>query len=175
MTPRQAPPESSLRIGALARAAGVKLSTLRFYERRRLLLPPERTPSGQRLYGSEAATRVRFIRRAQELGFTLREIAAFLAVSDGRGPPTAEVERFAVEKVRAIEARIEDLHRMRLAIVKLLEEGLCATEAICPIQASLGGAPKVTGPREPTRARPARAAPRRTARRAPPPRPRASR
>lgn len=178
MAPPRQSPEHGLRIGALARAAGVKLSTLRFYERRRLLLPAVRTTSGQRLYGPEAATRVRFIRRAQELGFTLREVSAFLSVSDGRSAPTPEVTRFAEEKVRAIEARIEDLRRMRRAIEKLLAEGLCATDTVCPIQAALGGLPKgVTGSPQPapSRAAPARAAPRRRARRAPAPRPRASR
>ncbi|MCY1029997.1 MerR family DNA-binding protein [Corallococcus sp. BB11-1] len=136
--PAEAPPEGPLRIGALARVAGVKLSTLRFYERRKLLMPLERSDSGQRLYGPEAAIRVRFIRRSQELGFTLKEVSAFLAVSDRRGIPTRDVARFANEKVQAIDARIDDLRRMRRAITTLMAEGFCAEDTVCPIQAALG-------------------------------------
>ncbi|RKH54360.1 MerR family transcriptional regulator [Corallococcus llansteffanensis] len=139
-------------MGALARAAGVKLSTLRFYERRKLLVPLARSESGQRLYGPDAAIRVRFIRRAQELGFTLRELAAVLALSDRRGAPTREVARFAEAKVEAIDARIDDLRRMRRAITTLMVEGFCAPDTVCPIQASLGASGPVAArkPRVPT-------------------------
>lgn len=127
-----------MRIGELARASGVKLSTLRYYERRELLLPLSRSESGQRLYGPDAAIRVRFIRRSQELGFTLREVSGVLALSDRRGIPTRDVERFAEAKVRAIDARIEDLRRMRRAITTLMVEGFCPPDTVCPVQASLG-------------------------------------
>ncbi|RKG77457.1 heavy metal-responsive transcriptional regulator [Corallococcus terminator] len=148
----EVPPMVPLRIGALARAAGVKLSTLRFYERRRLLTPLERSESGQRLYGPEAVIRVRFIRRSQELGFTLKEVSALLAVTDRRGTPTRDVTRFAEEKVQAIDARIEDLRRMRRAITTLMAEGFCAEDTVCPIQVSLGAPTLVTArkPRTPS-------------------------
>ena len=163
-SPRRSVEAVPLRIGDLARAAGVKLSTLRFYERRKLLVPLERSESGQRLYGPDAAIRVRFIRRVQELGFTLREVSAVLALSDGRGAtPTPEVARFAEAKVEAIDARIDDLRRMRRAITTLLTEGYCAPDTVCPIQASLG-APGVVAPRKPRASAPAPArSPRRRA------------
>ncbi|WP_158622346.1 MerR family DNA-binding protein [Corallococcus sp. CA047B] len=142
--PVEASPVTPLRIGALARAAGVKLSTLRFYERRKLLTPLDRSESGQRLYGPEAAIRVRFIRRSQELGFTLKEVSAVLALSDRRGAPTRDVARFAEAKVQAIDARIDDLRRMRHAITTLMAEGFCAEDTVCPIQVSLGAPREVT-------------------------------
>ncbi|MHA7634975.1 MerR family DNA-binding protein [Corallococcus sp. M7] len=140
-SPRRPVEAAPLRIGALARESGVKLSTLRFYERRKLLLPMDRSESGQRLYGPDAAIRVRFIRRSQELGFTLKEVSAVLALTDRRGTPTRDVARFAEAKVQAIDARIDDLRRMRRAITTLMAEGFCPPDTLCPIQASLG-APK---------------------------------
>ncbi|WP_158629178.1 MerR family DNA-binding protein [Corallococcus sp. AB030] len=137
-SPRRPVEAAPLRIGALARESGVKLSTLRFYERRKLLLPMDRSESGQRLYGPDAAIRVRFIRRSQELGFTLKEVSAVLALTDRRGTPTRDVARFAEAKVQAIDARIDDLRRMRRAITTLMAEGFCPPDTVCPIQASLG-------------------------------------
>ncbi len=132
---------STLRISDLARAAGVGIPTLRFYERKRLLPAPQRTESGYRVYEPRHVTRVRFIRRAQELGFSLREVGPLLAVSDRKVPSSTEVERFAATKLQAIDARVKDLQRMKRAILKLLAEGVCDTEAECPVLASLGGAP----------------------------------
>ena len=155
-SPRRSVEAAPLRIGALARAAGVKLSTLRFYERRKLLVPLTRTESGQRLYGPDAAIRVRFIRRSQELGFTLREVSAVLAMSGLRGTPTREVARFAEEKVQAIDTRIDDLRRMRRAITTLMAEGFCGPDTVCPIQASLGASGPVAA-RKPRASAPASA------------------
>lgn len=133
---------TTLRISELASAAGVGIPTLRFYERKKLLPAPERTESGYRAYEPRHVTRVRFIRRAQELGFSLKEVGALLAVSDRQVPSSTEVERFAAAKLQAIDARVKDLQRMKRAILKLLAEGVCeAPGAECPVLASLGGAP----------------------------------
>ncbi|NMO23509.1 heavy metal-responsive transcriptional regulator [Pyxidicoccus fallax] len=132
-------PSPTLRISELARAAGVGIPTLRFYERKKLLPAPERTESGYRLYEPHHVTRVRFIRRAQELGFSLKEVGSLLAMSDGKVPSSTEVERFAAAKLDAIDARVKDLQRMKRAILKLMAEGICAG-AECPVIASLGGA-----------------------------------
>ncbi|QDE82013.1 MULTISPECIES: heavy metal-responsive transcriptional regulator [Myxococcus] len=135
------PDAAPLRISELARAAGVGIPTLRFYERRKLLPPPRRTQSGYREYTPGDVTRVRFIRRSQELGFTLREVAAFLAMSDGRIPSPSEVETFAAAKLQAIDARVKDLQRMKRAIQKLLAQGGCPPDTACPVIASLGALP----------------------------------
>jgi DNA-binding transcriptional MerR regulator len=145
MSPRASPPRpdvpASLRISDLATAAGVGIPTLRFYERKKLLPAPRRTASGYRVYEPRHVTRVRFIRRAQELGFSLREVGALLAVSDRKVPSSTEVERFAAAKLEAIDARVKDLQRMKRAILKLLAEGACDTEAECPVLLSLGSLP----------------------------------
>ncbi|MFP2906078.1 heavy metal-responsive transcriptional regulator [Pyxidicoccus sp. 3LFB2] len=144
---KQPEPATPLRISDLARAAGVGIPTLRFYERKKLLPAPQRTESGYRVYEPRHVTRVRFIRRAQELGFSLREVGALLAVSDQKVPSSTEVERFAAAKLQAIDERVRDLQRMKRAILKLLAEGVCDTEAECPVLASLGSEPTRTPPR----------------------------
>lgn len=138
---KRSEPPTTLRIGELARAAEVGIPTLRFYERKKLLPAPLRTEGGYRVYAPHHVTRVRFIRRAQELGFSLREVGAMLALSDGRVPSSSEVEHFAQAKLQAIDERVKDLQRMKRAILKLLAEGVCAAPADCPILASLGALP----------------------------------
>ncbi|WP_255208220.1 MULTISPECIES: MerR family transcriptional regulator [unclassified Myxococcus] len=142
------PDTAPLRISELARAAGVGIPTLRFYERRKLMPPPRRTQSGYREYTPEDVTRVRFIRRAQELGFTLREVAAILAMSDGRSPSPSEMETFAAAKLHAIDARVKDLQRMKRAIQKLLAQGGCPPDTACPVLASLGALPPASTSRQ---------------------------
>jgi MerR family copper efflux transcriptional regulator len=109
-------------IGGLADAAGVAVSTVRFYERQGLVEPDDRSPGGYREYAPDAVRRVRFIRRAQRLGFTLREVREVLQLSDEPELITfadvaAQVERKLVE----IDERIEDLCRVRAAIAELVD------------------------------------------------------
>jgi MerR family mercuric resistance operon transcriptional regulator len=79
-----------LRIGALAKAAGCQVETIRFYERARLLPAPERSPGGYRWYRAGHVTRLTFIRRARELGFSLAEVRTMLRLADERERPCAE-------------------------------------------------------------------------------------
>lgn len=131
-----------MRIGELARRAGVRVVTLRFYEGARLLPPPARRDNGYRDYLPAMVQRVRFIRRGQELGFTLAELRAFLAASDRRAPLDGEVRAYARDKLADLEARIADLVNMRAAIETLLRRRRCAPpDAECPIVAALGDAP----------------------------------
>ena len=97
-----------MRIGEVAAQAGVNIQTLRYYERRGLLPEPERSNSGYRAYDSDTVRLVRFIKRAQELGFTLREIEDLIELrqSPRRG---AEVRAVAATKVVDIERRIRQL------------------------------------------------------------------
>lgn len=108
-----------MRIGEVASEAGVGVETLRFYERRGLLEEPPRTGSGYRAYGRGAVRRVRFIRRAKELGFTLREIDELLALSCDEGATCADVRRRAEAKVADVEERIRRLAAIRDALVDL--------------------------------------------------------
>jgi len=103
-------------VGQVARRAGVGVETVRFYERQGLLAEPERKASGYRHYGDDAVAVLRFIRRAKQLGFKLKEIKALLALRlDGRATRT-DVRAQATAKIADIGAKIRDLRRMRDAL-----------------------------------------------------------
>jgi DNA-binding transcriptional MerR regulator len=107
------PPSSRLRSAALARLAGVSADTLRHYEKKGLLAPPPRTASGYREYPPEALGRVRLVRRAVALGFTLDELARILAVRDRGGAPCRSVRALAQSKLATIESRLAALEAAR--------------------------------------------------------------
>lgn len=111
-----------LTIGEVARRAEVGVETVRFYERQGLLEEPERRASGYRQYDDEAVAVLRFIRRAKELGFTLKEIKGLLALRLDASATRAEVRQQAGAKVADIEARIADLQRMRDVLAKLVKK-----------------------------------------------------
>lgn len=117
-----------MRIGEVAAEAGVNVQTVRYYERRGLLDEPGRTPSGYREYAADAARRVRFIKRAQELGFTLGEIAGLLALRDG-GQSGPDARGLAVAKVEDIELKIRRLVAMRAALATLVDNCACDSGA----------------------------------------------
>jgi DNA-binding transcriptional MerR regulator len=101
-----------LRTGELAERAGVNVQTLRYYERRGLLAASARRPSGQREYSQDAVRLLRTIKAAQRLGFTLAEIEELLALSEHRRG-TSELHQGAKAKVAEIDAKIDQLTRMR--------------------------------------------------------------
>lgn len=102
-----------LRSAELGRLAGVSADTLRHYERKGLLAAAPRSPNGYREYPPEASQRVRLVRRAVALGFTLDEIARLLAVRDKGGAPCRSVRTLAEQKLRALEQRLSDLSEAR--------------------------------------------------------------
>lgn len=123
-----------LTVSRLADAAGVELSTIRYYERRGLVKPAARRRSGYREYGVDAVRRVRFVRHAQELGFSLDEIAELMALRMDVKGSCADVRRRAQRKVDDISSKIISLNRMRSALEKLIET--CSSDAPaseCPI------------------------------------------
>jgi len=97
----------------------VNVQTLRYYERRGLLEEPERTPSGQRRYPEDAVRRVRFIKRAQELGFSLAEIEDLLRLRDDTSASCGDVLEATEAKIEDIERKVRDLRRMKRALVLL--------------------------------------------------------
>ncbi len=131
-----------MNIGQLARAAGIPIDTIRYYEREQVLPPPRRRANGYREYGPGDAQRLRFIRRAKELGFALDEIRGLLALSDTRGADMAQVRVAAREKLDLVQARIAELERVRDALRGLVDAcpGHGALDA-CPIMAALAGDP----------------------------------
>ncbi|MGH7467267.1 MAG: MerR family DNA-binding protein [Longimicrobiales bacterium] len=110
-----------LTVGALARAAGVGVQTIRFYERQGLLEEAPRSSSGYRWFGEDAVNRLRFVRRAQELGFTLREIRELIALQEDQLADCADVDRAAAGKLDDINRRIADLQRMKGALEDLMQ------------------------------------------------------
>lgn len=124
---------SPMTIGRLAKRAGVGIDTIRFYERRGILPEPRRTASGYRLYRDDAVARIRFIRRAKELGFSLDEISLLLRLQDVGGPK-AEVKQLTDRKIHTIDSKIQDLARMKHVLERL--SGSCSGQgdvAGCPI------------------------------------------
>jgi MerR family transcriptional regulator, mercuric resistance operon regulatory protein len=108
-----------VRTSEVAALAAVNPQTLRYYERRGLLAEPVRSPGGYRTYPAEAVRRVRFIKRAQELGFTLSEVETLLHLADGGPDGCDQVRSLAGEKISDLELRIEDLRRLSAALTRL--------------------------------------------------------
>ncbi len=111
----------TLTIGALAHAAEVGVETIRFYERKGLLPEPPRTLSGYRQYPGDAVDRVKFIRRAQGLGFALREISELLNLRVNEVAACGPVEAQAREKLEQVAGKIEALRRIETALQRLVE------------------------------------------------------
>ncbi len=116
----------------------MNLETVRFYERRGLLPRPPRSASGYRLFPAEAARRLRFIRRAQELGFSLKEVGELLSLRVSRRTTSAAIRARAEAKIADIQEKIRNLESMKKTLQKLTKvcDG-CAPLAECPILDSL--------------------------------------
>lgn len=111
----------ALTIGQVADAAEVNIQTIRYYERRGLFPKPRRTPSGYRQYAEDAVGRIRFIKHAQELGFSLQEIQELLGLRVQHGGACDAVERRTRAKIDVVEQKIRDLVRMRRTLEQLAE------------------------------------------------------
>lgn len=132
----------NLTIGRVAKAAGVHKETVRYYQSLGLVPEPSRPPGSVRRYGEATVARLRFIKRAQELGFTLEEVRKLLLLEDGQN--CAATRKLAEQKLEVIRARISDLNRMRRTLETLIascDEG--RRPRACPIIRSLSarGAP----------------------------------
>ena len=111
--------QATLTIGQVARAARVGVETVRFYEREGLVVEPARRPSGYRQYPPDAVRRIRFIRRAKDLGFTLKEIGELLSLRVKASTTCADVRAMAGAKIRDIERRIAEFSRIRDVLLRL--------------------------------------------------------
>lgn len=108
-----------MRIGQLARAAGVGVETVRYYQRQALLRTPEKPYGGTRSYDESDLGRLRFILRAKDLGFSLKDIGRLLALSQR---DCDDVQAIAHEKLAMVRAKLESLRRMEQALVGTLEK-----------------------------------------------------
>lgn len=125
---------NALTIGELGEKARVNIETLRYYERRGLLPLPPRSAANFRLYPPEAIKVVKFIKRAQELGFTLKEIEEMLSLRTVPDAQCADIRKLTEEKIKGIDAKIRTLQAIRDALATLLKE--CSGQAPieqCPI------------------------------------------
>ncbi len=132
-------------IGQLAKTTGVNIQTIRYYERLRLLEPYDRKPSGYRLYDGESLKRLRFIKNAQTLGFTLHEIAELLNLRVTSTARCGDVQRKAQAKLLQVVAKVRDLRTLARALKGLIRTCRAGqpTEQ-CPILTSLEKEHKVT-------------------------------
>ena len=124
-----------LTIGRLANAAEVNVETIRYYQRVGLVIEPVKPSEGFRIYANETIDRIRFIKRAQKLGFSLQDIARLLALGEGH---CDDVRTQAEAKLQQIDTQIQDLQSIRGTLKKLIAE--CSTDnsnAPCPIVQSL--------------------------------------
>lgn len=138
-----------MRTGQVAGEAGVNIQTLRYYERRGLLPTPARRASGYRVYGPDAVRVVRFVKRAQQLGFTLDEVESLLHLAEG-GPDSCDGARdLATDKISDLERRIAQLTAMRESLQRLV--ATCQrprTQRECPLLHSID---ETSGPAQPVR------------------------
>jgi MerR family mercuric resistance operon transcriptional regulator len=126
----------SITIGVLAQRAGVNVETIRFYQRKRLMTEPKRPQGGIRRYGETELTRVRFIKAAQRLGFSLGEIAELLKLEDGTH--CGEARQLAELRLQDVRAKLADLRRIESALTTLVARCSSARGSVkCPLISSL--------------------------------------
>jgi DNA-binding transcriptional MerR regulator len=129
---------TELTIGRLAKHGDVNIQTVRYYERRKLLQPTSRMPSGYRLYSDEALRRLRFIRNAQTLGFTLQEITELLNLRVSSAARCGDVQRKAQAKLVQVEAKRQDLQALADSLRVLIRNCQAGQPTDrCPILTSL--------------------------------------
>jgi len=126
--------EDVLTVGEVSRLAGVNRETLRYYEREGIIDMPKRKDSGYRIYTLETVKRIRFIKRAQTLGFSLKEIMELMALrNDAQDAKCRDVKEYAQDKVKTIEKKLADLKQMHSRLLELI--------AVCDEENSLNTCP----------------------------------
>lgn len=126
----------SFTIGTLAKAAGVGVETVRFYQRKKLLPQPNRPVGGIRRYRAPDVARVRFVKAAQQLGFSLDEVAVLLRLDDGAH--CQEARRLAEGKLDDVRSKLTHLHRIESALVAVIQEcNVAKGRVACPLIISL--------------------------------------
>ncbi|NOY16977.1 MAG: MerR family DNA-binding protein [Gammaproteobacteria bacterium] len=129
--------DKPLTIGHTARTAGVNVETIRYYQRVGILVEPAKPVEGYRIYPSETVGRIRFIKRAQQLGFSLQEITELLELGDGH---CDDVRHRAEEKRTIINQQIKDLQKLRGTLDNLIQACQCDGDTRhCPIVETLAG------------------------------------
>ena len=122
-----------LKRGALAQALGCNLETIRYYEKIGLMHPPERTSAGHRIYAENDQSRLRFILRCRELGFSIAEIRSLLSLVDTGTYSCAEIHALTSSHMRSIRQKIRDLKKLETTLKAISEECSKGDTPDCPI------------------------------------------
>ncbi len=132
-----------LTISQVAKACNVNIETIRYYERRGLISEPPRTDSGYRMFPHQVIEDIEFIKRAQDLGFTLEEIKGLLSVAKGGDEQflSEEMYKFATSKIKEMEKKIRELNNIKFILEGLVEKcpGSGVPKNQCPIMKKLSG------------------------------------
>jgi Cu(I)-responsive transcriptional regulator len=134
-----------MKIGELANATATNVETVRYYEKIGLLAPPARSASNYRSYGNEHLSRLSFIRRARDLGFTLEAVRELLALSDDTGQSCEAVDEIASAHLAEVERKIVDLGALRSELARVLGSCRHGTIADCKIIESLAPTHRLKG------------------------------
>ncbi|MBA4782128.1 MAG: helix-turn-helix domain-containing protein [Rhizobiales bacterium] len=131
--------ESGITRGELAQATGCNIETIRYYEKTGLLPDPPRTDAGYRIYSAAHATRLRFILRGRELGFSMEDIRGLMGLEDGAAPTCAEVKERTERHLADVRAKIADLKRIEKVLS--VTAARCSGEDVpdCPVLETLEG------------------------------------
>ncbi|MFN4175558.1 MerR family transcriptional regulator [Phenylobacterium sp.] len=124
---------SSMPIGRLAKAAGVKVPTIRFYEQIGLLPEPERTANDRRIYRQRDERRLAFIKHARQLGFSIEAIRDLLALADRPDQPCDQANRLAAEQLREVEAKIRQLQALQQELRRMVEASCHGRASECRV------------------------------------------
>lgn len=120
-------------IGKLANATGINIETIRYYERAGLIEPPARTEGNYRAYGEADVTRLRFVKRTRDLGFTLQQVRALLSISGQRDRDCGTVDAIAIEHLTEVDRKIADLMALRRELADAVASCDGGTVAECRI------------------------------------------
>ena len=130
----------SLTVSQVAKRGGINLQTVRYYERQGLLAPMSRTEAGYRLFSFDAVRRIRFIKRAQELGFFLHEIKDLLSLRIDAHTTQAEIRKRTQAKIADVEQKIGHLQAIHASLLRMAEDcSGCGSLKDCPILECLDG------------------------------------
>lgn len=133
--------EDTLSIGQLSRHIGVKIETIRYYERAGLLPAPARTEGGHRVYDRGAARRLNFIKRSRALGFSLDDIRALLGLDEG-APTCGEVMSLTRRHLDGVRAKIADLKKLEKTLSRAVTQCEGGDDLACPVIDALSGEPR---------------------------------
>jgi MerR family mercuric resistance operon transcriptional regulator len=124
--------DASLTIGRLARAAGVPVSTIRFYERRGILRPDGRSESNYRRYSRESVERLKLVRCGQGIGLSLKDVKELLRMVDSEKSPCKDIDKLLRARLADIRQRMRDLRKLERALVRSLESCCCSdSPSVC--------------------------------------------